>query len=216
MTELHRPSQVAAARLVRQALKQQGRPSPDWINLLAAEPITRRTVPAVPGDAGREPRNPTEAAISSASHEPAFETRAGQTSEPQQTPDHVKVDREQLGYLHDAIAELPVRLRYVVQASFFDSRDLADIAVELGVTEPQIAQLRAAALRLLRDGLAVSRDNSHSAPEAVRSDDSVVISYAAAVAARRSLRARLGEEALSSELVDPGNQHAARLLSILR
>ena len=65
-------------------------------------------------------------------------------------------DREQLGYLHDAIAELPERLRYVVESYFFDQRQMADIAAELGVTESRISQLRAEALKLLRHGLAAA------------------------------------------------------------
>jgi RNA polymerase sigma factor (sigma-70 family) len=214
MAVTSRPSHVAAARLVRQALKQQGRPSPDWINALAAKQIAKQPALASTDDAERKPRHQAESALDPP-RDLEFETTVENAPASQTPADQPVVDREQLGYLHDAIAELPVQLRYVIQAFFFDEREVADIAAGLGVTPSRTAQLRAEALRLLRDALTVSRD-SRPPPEAIQFDDSAVISYAAAVAARHNLRTRLGGDALSSELVDPGDQHAAGLLSILR
>jgi RNA polymerase sigma factor FliA len=68
-------------------------------------------------------------------------------------PEDLILTRERIGYLHDAIAALPERLRHVVTAYFFDERPMAEIATELGVTESRVSQLRAEALVLLRDGL---------------------------------------------------------------
>jgi RNA polymerase sigma factor for flagellar operon FliA len=59
--------------------------------------------------------------------------------------------REQLDQLYSAISELPDRLRIVVTGYFFEERKMADIAAELGVTESRISQMRAEAVRLLRD-----------------------------------------------------------------
>ena len=61
--------------------------------------------------------------------------------------------RERLTYLVEAVAELPERLRVVVEQYFLAERPMAEIAAMLGVTESRISQLRAEALVLLRDAL---------------------------------------------------------------
>ncbi len=61
--------------------------------------------------------------------------------------------RERLTYLTEAVAELPERLRLVVEQYFLAERPMAEIAATLGVTESRISQLRAEALVLLRDAL---------------------------------------------------------------
>jgi RNA polymerase sigma factor FliA len=81
-------------------------------------------------------------------------------------PEDLLVHREKVGYLHNAIAALPERLRRVVEAYFFDELPMADIAAELGVTESRVSQLRGEALVLLRDGL-----NAHLDPELVTAPD---------------------------------------------
>ena len=68
-------------------------------------------------------------------------------------PEALLLFREKLGYLHQAIEALPERLRFVVVAYFFEQRQMADIGAELGVTESRVSQLRAEALRALRDGM---------------------------------------------------------------
>lgn len=69
------------------------------------------------------------------------------------SPDQIVEHAERLTYLREAIAELPERLRTVVEGYFFEERPMADIAAELGVTDSRISQMRAEALVLLRDGL---------------------------------------------------------------
>jgi RNA polymerase sigma factor for flagellar operon FliA len=69
------------------------------------------------------------------------------------SPEQLVERQERLTYLVEAIAELPERLRKVVQDSFFAERPTADIAAELAVTESRISQLRTEALALLRDAL---------------------------------------------------------------
>ncbi len=68
-------------------------------------------------------------------------------------PEQVLLKREQIGYLRDAIAELPDRLRTVVEQYFFAQRKMLDIAHELGVTESRVSQLRSEALALLHAGM---------------------------------------------------------------
>ncbi|HQW67450.1 MAG: sigma-70 family RNA polymerase sigma factor [Gemmatimonadales bacterium] len=52
--------------------------------------------------------------------------------------------------LHEAMAQLPARERLVLSRSFLEERPLRDIAVELGVTESRVCQLRAQAIARLR------------------------------------------------------------------
>ena len=80
-------------------------------------------------------------------------------TEPSPGPEEMLLRRERLGYLKHAIEVLPERLRAVITGYFFDERPMAQIAVELGVTESRVSQLRAEALGLLRDGL-----NTHLDP----------------------------------------------------
>ncbi|MEA3020448.1 MAG: polymerase sigma factor FliA [Actinomycetota bacterium] len=69
-------------------------------------------------------------------------------------PEAVLVQREQFGYLHDAVALLPERLRRVILGYYVDELPMQALAAELGVTESRISQMRAEAVRLLRAALA--------------------------------------------------------------
>jgi RNA polymerase sigma factor for flagellar operon FliA len=69
------------------------------------------------------------------------------------SPMALLLDAELRGYLIDAVAALPERLRTIVIAHFFDEREMRDIAVELGVTASRVSQLCAEAIALLRGGL---------------------------------------------------------------
>jgi RNA polymerase sigma factor for flagellar operon FliA len=69
------------------------------------------------------------------------------------TPEQVVEHRERLDYMVEAVAELPDRLRTVVEQYFLAERPMAEIAAELGVTESRVSQIRAEALVLLRGAL---------------------------------------------------------------
>jgi RNA polymerase sigma factor for flagellar operon FliA len=105
-------------------------------------------------------------------------------------PEALLLKREQIGYLHDAVAELPDRLRTVVQRYFFDNRKMAEIADELGVTESRVSQLRSEALVLLRQGLS-SVDDAPEAPTKARGRAAAKQAYFAAVATRSTVAGRL-------------------------
>jgi len=118
------------------------------------------------------------------------------------SPEDLVEHREKLDYLVEAIAELPERLRVVVQDYFFAERPMADIAADLGVTESRVSQMRAEAMVLLRDALNNALDpelvSAHTRPDgcAARRREA----YFAAVAARhtaglRRTRPRLDETA---------------------
>jgi RNA polymerase sigma factor for flagellar operon FliA len=107
-------------------------------------------------------------------------------------PESLLLRREQLGMLQDAIAELPERLRTVVQEYFFAQRKMADIAGQLGVTESRVSQLRSEALAMLRAGLRSGADDEAAAPAATtRGQSAARAAYCAAVAARSTLAERL-------------------------
>ena len=74
-------------------------------------------------------------------------------SQREAAPEDIVVHRERIGYLLDAVAELPDRLKTVVVRYFLEERPMADIADELGVSESRISQMRGEALTLLKDGL---------------------------------------------------------------
>jgi RNA polymerase sigma factor FliA len=107
-------------------------------------------------------------------------------------PENLLLRREQLGMLQDAIAELPERLRTVVEEYFFAQRKMADIAAELGVTESRVSQLRSEALVLLRAGMRTGADDEAASPApASRGQSAQRAAYCAAVAARSTLPERL-------------------------
>jgi RNA polymerase sigma factor for flagellar operon FliA len=115
-------------------------------------------------------------------------------------PETLLIKREQIGYLHDAIAELPDRLRLVVQYYFFDNRKMADIADELGVTESRISQLRSEALILMRAAMtAANTDNSDPARDEPTTAPLRQRRYTAAVAARSTIADRLNATTLLGE-----------------
>jgi RNA polymerase sigma factor FliA len=108
-------------------------------------------------------------------------------------PEDMLLRREQIGYLHHAIASLPPRLHLVITEYFMNERPMAEIAADLGVTESRISQLRAEALALLKDGL-----NTHLDPDlapAPENPDSITArrraSYYANIAGNTSLNSRL-------------------------
>lgn len=125
-------------------------------------------------------------------HASYAETLASPALSPEQAIEH----QERLAYLAEAIAELPERLRIVVEGYFLAERPMAEIADELGVTESRISQLRAEAMVLLRDAL-----NSQLDPQLMSTPERPTgvahrrrEAYFAAVAARHAAGVRPGIE----------------------
>jgi RNA polymerase sigma factor for flagellar operon FliA len=123
----------------------------------------------------------------------APESGADLLAEPSPGPEALIMQREQLGYLHDSIAELPERLRFVVTSYFFEQRQMSDIAVELGVTESRVSQMRAEALRLIRDGMNAQLDPWAVSQPKKKSGRVVAhrAAYISAIARRSTLADRL-------------------------
>lgn len=109
------------------------------------------------------------------------------------TPAETLEERERIAYLHDAVENLPERLRIVVEGYFFGEQPMVELAEQLGVTESRISQLRAEAVVLLRGALNSALDPelvpTHDRPEgcAARRREA----YYASVAAHRTFTARL-------------------------
>lgn len=123
-----------------------------------------------------------------------FSSRSGDELVPEASagPESLILLREKLGYLHGAIAELPERLRLVVVGYFFEQRQMAGIASDLGVTESRVSQLCAEALRLLRDGLNSQLDPLLAAePRSSRRATAARDAYVGAIADNGSLASRL-------------------------
>jgi RNA polymerase sigma factor for flagellar operon FliA len=116
-------------------------------------------------------------------------------------PEGLLIKREQLGYLRDAITELPERLRIVVQQYFFEQRKMADIAAELGVTESRVSQLRSEALVLLREGMQAVEGTPPTdiTTGGSRRRTSARDAYRAAVAGRSTVAGRLSASTLLAE-----------------
>jgi RNA polymerase sigma factor for flagellar operon FliA len=62
--------------------------------------------------------------------------------------------RELLTYVRDAVVLLPERHRSVIVGYFLEDRTSRQLADDLGVSESRVSQLRAAGLRMLREGIA--------------------------------------------------------------
>jgi RNA polymerase sigma factor for flagellar operon FliA len=119
----------------------------------------------------------------------------GGLADPGPRPDDALIAAERAGYLRDAIAELPDRLRLVVTSYYLRQRPLTEIAAELGVTQSRASQLRAEGLDLLREALqtlwSVTPDGPGSGGASARRRDS----YVAAVARRSGTAQRADVQA---------------------
>jgi len=116
-------------------------------------------------------------------------------------PDEALVAAERLGYLRDAIAELPERARYVVTGYYLENRQLTELADGLGVTQSRASQLRAEGLDLLHEALSrLLTDGSRAGAGASAAPEDGVRArrreaYVTAVARRSSTRTRTDVQA---------------------
>ena len=157
------------------------RPTPRWPRALG---LTLEEIAANEEDIARA----QVLSIDGSPENPYAETLASNTPSPEAMIEH----RERLTYMVEAVAELPERLRVVVQEYFLDERPMAEIAETLGVSESRVSQMRAEALVLLKDAINVQLEPelvaAPSRPEgcATRRREA----YFAAVAARHAAGAR--------------------------
>ncbi len=117
----------------------------------------------------------------------------------QEGPEELLLRREELGYLRDAVAELPERMRHVVEEYFLARRKMADIAAELGVTESRVSQLRSQALGLLRVAMQAAADNAPAPEESPRRRGDTALRMRSAVATRSTVAERLSATTVLGE-----------------
>jgi RNA polymerase sigma factor for flagellar operon FliA len=121
--------------------------NPTATELAAASGLTQAEIGEVRGGQDRA------ALLSLDSFTPTGEGLAATLRDPAPCPEDALVAAERLGYLRDAVAELPARLRQVVQGYYLDQRPLTELADELDVTQSRVSQLRAEGLEFLREAL---------------------------------------------------------------
>jgi RNA polymerase sigma factor for flagellar operon FliA len=133
----------------------------------------------------------------------AVEETAELVPAPDETPEVTLLRREQLGIMCDAIAELPERMRTVIERYYFEQLAVADIADELGVSEARIYQLRSEALQLLRTGMhACGVGPARAVPSRGPARPALSRSYTAAVSNRSTLAQRLSVSTVLGELLN--------------
>lgn len=127
------------------------------------------------------------------------------------TPELEIEENEKRGYLVDAVASLPERLRQVIVGSFLEDKTMAVLAEEIGVTESRISQMRTEALALLKVGLEdlltpKDGDEVEDAPKGRRPHPNAVRAearrdaYRKAVATRSTSNDRVSQKSLASLL----------------
>ncbi|WP_205413034.1 sigma-70 family RNA polymerase sigma factor [Austwickia chelonae] len=124
------------------------------------------------------------------------------------TPEETILTRERHSYLRDAVEVLPERLQVVIRGCFFEDRPMRELASELGVTESRISQMRAEALKLLREGMNSQLDPALVEP-AGNAGGAVArrkAAYYAQIATRSSYKERL--RALAEEGIAPTSRDA--------
>ena len=136
-------------------------------------------------------------------------------------PDEALIAAERMGYLRDALAELPERTRYVVTGYYLENRQLTELAADLGVTQSRASQLRAEGLELLHEALsklltddsrAGSGAGSVASPHGGRHGDHDGVrarrrdAYVHAVAHRSSVRERADVAAYLAGSALPGSR----------
>ncbi len=113
-------------------------------------------------------------------------------------PEEALVAAERMGYLRDAVAELPERTRHVVTGYYLEDRQLTDIADELGVTQSRASQLRSEGMDLLKEALQRLLGDEGRAGRGAEADGVRARrreAYVSAVAGRSDVRSRADVEA---------------------
>jgi RNA polymerase sigma factor for flagellar operon FliA len=120
--------------------------TPDVLEIAQALGVDRETAAAALSDASR-----TITTID--------DSTADLLVSPLASPEESAIEREQTAYLRAAVTALPERMRFVVQAIYFEDRSVKDVAEELGITHSAVSQQRSEAIRLIREGMSTHYAN---------------------------------------------------------
>ena len=119
-------------------------------------------------------------------------------------PLDVLLQRESISYVRDAVATLPERLRTVVTGYFFEECSMEQLAVELGVTESRISQMRAEALALIGIALRAHLGDAQAEAPTIGIAARRRAAYAAAVGTASDYRTRIEAQLLPDRHVAAG------------
>ncbi|WIE80922.1 sigma-70 family RNA polymerase sigma factor [Curtobacterium sp. MCSS17_016] len=151
--------------------------SQDWTTRGTRKKITayERVWEQLQADLGRVPSNDEAATVLGVSSDEVAAIRAANTGAPinltaddssgyllvstMATPDESAETGERDAFLRSAVANLPDRLRLIVERLYFEDKRVQDVADELGITHVSVSQARNEAVRLLRDGWTLHFDN---------------------------------------------------------
>ncbi len=118
---------------------------------------------------------------------------------PLASPEESAIEHEQNAYIRAAVAALPDKMRFVVQAIYFEDRSVKEVAEELGITHSAVSQQRSEAIRLIREGM-----STHYASEG----EAAVIEAKTTQARRSAYLARLAQHAAVAGVARLGMEHA--------
>ncbi|HEV7956248.1 MAG: polymerase sigma factor for flagellar operon FliA [Microbacteriaceae bacterium] len=115
-------------------------------------------------------------------------------------PEETLLVAERLSYLTAAVNALPEKMRSIVEQVYFDDRSVKEIAAGLGTTHSAVSQLRAEAIRLIRDGMTVHYGEDTASPYVMQSriapaNRTAYLTRLAEHAAANGTRATLGRSA---------------------
>lgn len=114
----------------------------------------------------------------------------------QTTPEDTLLNRERHGYLRDAVAALPERLRHVVVGYYLEDRPLEDLGAELGVSASRASHMRAEALSLMHEAMtkALEPDTAPAAGKAAGVVARRRAAYCESMASASDVRTRLDRQ----------------------
>lgn len=138
-----------AKRSTRQTIKQTLAVQTELESALGRRPTTTELAGALGVDQATAAEH---AALAHRRVGPFDETFAGDEASALPLPEAEAIVRERVDFVRHAVRALPERIRYIIEAIYFDDRTVTELAAELGVTHSAVSQQRSEGLRLMRLG----------------------------------------------------------------
>jgi RNA polymerase sigma factor for flagellar operon FliA len=144
-----------AKRSTRQTIKQTLAVQEELQTALGRGPTTAELASALGVDQATAAE---QAALAHRRVGPFDETFAGDEASTLPLPEAELLVRERVDFVRAAVHALPERIRYVIEAIYFEDRTVTELAAELGVTHSAVSQQRSEGLRLMRLGTSSYHD----------------------------------------------------------
>jgi len=136
-------ARIPIARRRCQEARRRAEPQPPRTEEIAsASALSARQLDALLADLAR--------VMCNSSQEFSTESLPATDSKHNNNPEKLLLHREQMGYLDDAIAALPQRLRFVVVGYYLEEHQMSDIAIELAESLSRVSQMCTEATTLIR------------------------------------------------------------------